>query len=93
MMYYYGPGMNGWAMALMILSNAVFWALIIIASVAVFRHVKAGKTASGSDGMSAPRHILAQRFARGEIDADQYARGVLVLNGIAGNVVAGSHSD
>lgn len=25
-MYYYGPGMGGWGMALMIVGNLVFWA-------------------------------------------------------------------
>jgi putative membrane protein len=87
MMQYYGPGMNGWTIALMILSNVVFWALVIFACVAVFRYLRRRNTTSDSHSTSDPQEILAQRFARGEIDADEYTSRVQVLNRIATSTV------
>ena len=34
-MMYYGPGMNGWVMALIIVGNVVFWGLLVVAAIAL----------------------------------------------------------
>ena len=39
-MYYYGPGMGGWGMALMIVGNLVFWGLLIFGAVLVARYIR-----------------------------------------------------
>ena len=78
MMYYY-PGMHGWAWALMIIGNVIFWGLLIIAAIALIRHTKRGQVNSASHTASTPQQILAQRFARGDIDEDEYKMRLQVL--------------
>ena len=78
---YYGPGMNGWVMALIIVGNVVFWGLLVFAAIALIRYTKRGQVASSSHPASTPQQILAQRFARGDIDEDEYARRLQVLAG------------
>jgi putative membrane protein len=81
MMYYYGPGMNGWALTLMIVGNVIFWGLLlIIAAIALIRYTKRGQVDSGSLTASTPQQILAQQFARGDIDEDEYTRRLQVLS-------------
>lgn len=80
-MMYYGPGMNGWVMALTIVGNVVFWGLLVFAAIALIRYTKRGQVASSSHPASTPQQILAQRFARGDIDEDEYARRLQVLAG------------
>jgi putative membrane protein len=72
-------GWNGWSWWVwlaMSLSMVAFWGLIIWGIVALFR----------GSGWSWPRHdgpdpeqILAERFARGEIDDEEYRRRLEVL--------------
>jgi putative membrane protein len=72
-------GWNGWSWwgwLAMSLSMVAFWGLIIWGIVALFR----------SSGWSWPHHdspdpeqILAERFARGEIDEEEYRRRLEVL--------------
>lgn len=77
--YYGGPGWGGWlAMALVMLA---FWALVVFAVAALFRGI--GKN-SGSDRRPAvrdPLDILGERFAREEIDAEEYLARREVLRG------------
>ncbi|GAA3347327.1 hypothetical protein GCM10020358_61690 [Amorphoplanes nipponensis] len=80
-MMYYGTGMNGWGMALMTLSGLLFWGLIIAGIVVVIRHTGAvaprgGPVAHGPN----PQQVLADRFARGDIDEEQYVRSLKILN-------------
>jgi putative membrane protein len=76
MMYGYGNGMSGWGYALMTLGMLGFWALVAIAALALLRHrPAAGRHAPAP---SAPQ-LLAERFARGEIDDDEYYRRLAVL--------------
>ena len=67
--WYHGEmGWDGWIV--MTLAMVIFWALVIFAVVAIFRGTK---TAAG-DGSAPedPMDILDQRFARGEIDEQEY---------------------
>ena len=85
---YYGPGMGGWGIALMILGNVVFWGLLIVGVVAVIRYTGLGQARSSSaigsstDPIteSSPQQILAQRFARGEINEEEYQRRLHILS-------------
>lgn len=69
-------GWSWWGWLLMTVSMVAFWGLIIWLIVAIFR----------GSGWSWPRHegpdqqqILAERFARGEIDEQEYQRRLDVL--------------
>jgi putative membrane protein len=70
MMWWYGPGMNGWGHGLMTLSMVLFWALVIFAVVALVRYL--GRRERVSAARPTPEQILAERFARGEINEDEY---------------------
>ena len=70
MMWNYGMGWGGWL--LMALTTVGFWALVVFAIVAIFR---GGREATPNGRLSSDRsaeQILDERFARGEIDADEY---------------------
>jgi len=64
-----GYGMAPWGWVLMAVSTLVFWGLIIWAVVTV-----AHRIAPSGRRESSAREILDERFARGEIDEEEYAR-------------------
>jgi len=83
---YWGNGMGGWGMILMTFSGLLFWGLIITGIVLLVRSTNRG----GQPGPAAtpartqtPQQVLADRFARGEIDEDEYTRRLQVLDGTA----------
>ena len=78
-MMYYSPGMHGWALALMIFGSLVFWGVLIVAAIALIRYTKRGEAGSHSYTAPTPQQILAQRFARGDIDEDEYKMRLQVL--------------
>jgi putative membrane protein len=80
-MMYYGPGMSGWGMTFMIIGNLVLWGLLIFGAVLVARYVWPGQTASSSPAEPPPQRIAAQRFARGEINEQEYEHLLQVLSG------------
>lgn len=63
-----GMGAGGWTM--MILSVVLLWALVVVAGVAIFRGIRRGQAAAPSQRTAA--QILEERFARGEIDVEEY---------------------
>jgi putative membrane protein len=84
-MMYWGNG--GWGMMLtMIFGNLLFWGLIITGIVLLVRSL--GRTgapaAPGTASRPTPQALLAERYARGEIDDDEYAHRMQVLNGPGG---------
>ena len=75
--WYYGMSWGGWI--LMTVVMLAFWALVIFAVVAIFRGV--GKGSGPAEGTSHrdPLEILQERFARGEIDVEEYEARAQVL--------------
>jgi putative membrane protein len=70
---YDGGGSGGWA--LMMLAMVIFWGFVVIGIVAIFRGTRTRDAQTGVGGTSAPptaAGILDERFARGEIEADEY---------------------
>ena len=85
MMYWWGQQMNGWGWLVMSLSSLVFLGLVVAGGVAVVR--LAGARAAGQPPAPpavTPRTLLADRFARGEIDEQEYRHRVDVLNETGG---------
>ena len=78
---YWGPGMGGLGMPLMIIGNLAFWGLLITVAVLLARSIRVGRTTSTPPGEISPQQIAAQRFARGEINEDEYLRLLHVLSG------------
>jgi putative membrane protein len=80
-MYGWNDGWSWWAMAL---SMVVFWGLVVAGIVIVVRIL--GKPAASRDGLdvrdgSEARRILEKRFARGEIDQEEYRSRLRTLSG------------
>lgn len=80
MMWWYGPGTSGWGFALMAVGQALFWALIILGVIAIVRYLR---TAGDRPAQvrPTPEELLAERFARGEIDEEDYQRRLDTLRG------------
>ncbi len=80
-MMYWGNGMGAWGMVLMTVSTLLFWGLVIAGVVALVRYTRRSTPWSGAAPEAAtPQRILAERFARGEIDEEEYTRRLQVLN-------------
>ena len=74
-----GAGWAGWLV--MAVAMVAFWGLVIFAVVAIFRGI--GNTADPAQQTSRrdPLQILDERFARGELDLDDYHARQDVLRG------------
>jgi len=73
MMWWYDGGMHGWGYAFMALGTLLFWGLVIAGIVAAVRYAARGdRSLQPSAGWPTPEQILADRYARGEIDEDDY---------------------
>lgn len=69
MWWHNGMGWGGWI--IMTLTMVAFWSLVVIGVVAIFRddrERREGRTPREHD----PLQILDERFARGDIDLDEY---------------------
>jgi putative membrane protein len=81
-MMYWGNGMGAWGMVLMTLSTLLFWGLVIAGIVALVRYTgRSGQASTPAGPPTAPQQMLAERFARGEIDEEEYTRRLHVLSG------------
>jgi putative membrane protein len=70
MMWWYGWG--GWlAMSLMMV---IFWGLVIVGGIAAWRAAGRNDREQQRVDRRSPEELLDERFARGEIDADEYTR-------------------
>ena len=69
MMWGNGMGWGGWL--LMTLTTVGFWAVVVFGIVAIFRGTGGTGARDGSREREA-QLILDERFARGEIDAEEY---------------------
>ena len=76
--WYHGDvGWGGWVVMTMMM--LAFWALVIFAVVAIFRGVGNSSGPVERNSRRDPREILQERFARGEIDVDEYEARAQVL--------------
>jgi putative membrane protein len=83
MMFWWGEGMSGWGYALMSVSMVLFWGVVILGSVALARYLARSSQSAGGAGVPRPtaEHVLAERFARGEIDEQEYQSRMAALRG------------
>lgn len=85
MMNWYGNDMGAGGWVAMIAMMVIFWGLVILAGVMIFRGN--GGSRSGLGGGTQERGaaaILDDRFARGEVDSDEYEARKAALRGAAG---------
>ena len=81
MMGWYGGGMGWGGWVAMSLVMAVFWGLVIFAVVAIFRGASRTSPDQRPPEQRDALTILDERFARGEIDEDEYRARRDVLTG------------
>ncbi|WP_406100845.1 hypothetical protein OG698_01005 [Streptomyces sp. NBC_01003] len=87
MMWYGGWGWGGWLV--MVMFMVLFWALVIAGVVALVHYLAGSRLghqnspppSSGEPGWRSRRaeDLLAERFARGEIEEDEYKRRLALL--------------
>jgi putative membrane protein len=81
-MMYWGDHMGGWGYFLMALNMVVFWGVVIGGIVLLVRYLGGERTRPASPaGGSDPQRLLAERYARGEIDDEEYQRRLDALRG------------
>ena len=83
MMFWYGTGVNGWGYALMSIGMVLFWGLVIVGIIALVRYLaRSGQhTTPPPQVRATPEQVLAERFARGEIDEQEYRQRLDTLSG------------
>ncbi|WP_285580042.1 SHOCT domain-containing protein [Actinoallomurus iriomotensis] len=65
--------MGAWGYGFMTISVVLFWAVLILGVVALVRYLgRSGQRDGTSSARPTPEQLLAERFARGEIDAEEY---------------------
>ena len=77
-MHWYGD-LGGWGYLMMALNMVLFWGLVITGIVLLARYLGAGRRGDYARGGGYADRILAERFARGEIDEDEYHRRLQAL--------------
>jgi putative membrane protein len=87
-MMWFGDHMSGWGYALMGISTLLFWALVIGGVVVLVRYLARSEQAGAPGPVDRPsaEQVLAERFARGEIDEDEYRRRLETLRAAAGPI-------
>ncbi|MEI7543191.1 MAG: SHOCT domain-containing protein [Mycobacteriaceae bacterium] len=79
-MWEHGWGWGGWL--LMVAAMALFWVALIVGVVLAIRFLSAvNRQPTHSPGyqLTGPEDVLADRFARGEIDPEEYRCGLALL--------------
>ena len=80
-MMYWDGNMGVWGYILMGVSFVLFWGVIVTAIILFARSVGAGnrRYESGGPGTGVAENLLAERFARGEIDENEYTARLTAL--------------
>lgn len=78
-MMYWGNGMSGWGMLFMTVNTLLVVGLIVGGIVFAVR--QSGTRQPTAPPQADPRQILAERYARGEIDDEEYRRRLDTLQG------------
>lgn len=82
MMYWTDQNLTGWGWAGMTIGMLLFWMLVVAGGVLLFRALD--RTPDRPTDLRrgpSPEQILAERFARGEIDEEEYRSRLRTLTG------------
>jgi len=82
-MMHFGPGMGGGLpLVMMTVRNLAFWAVVVVAAVALTRYSRRARLGSTSltGQATTPGQVLAQRFAKGDTDEQEYTDRLRVLS-------------
>lgn len=78
-MYWYGDHMSGWGYGFMTLSMVLFWGLVVAGVVLLVRYLGRDQGPPSEPAGPAAERLLAERFARGDIDEQEYRRRIELL--------------
>jgi putative membrane protein len=79
MMVWNDHDLTGWGWLAMTIGMLLFWALVVAGGVLLFRALDRPADRSGGLPRPTPEQLLAERFAGGEIDEDEYRRRLATL--------------
>ncbi|MDQ1661661.1 MAG: putative rane protein [Blastococcus sp.] len=79
MMWWPNGGMSGGGWVMMAIGMVLFWGLIITGAVLLVRIMNRPSGGTAPVDRPSPGQLLAERFARGEIDEDEYHRRLATL--------------
>ncbi len=79
MMFWFDHDVSGWGWFAMSASMILFWALIITVAVLLFRALDRAPEHTHSPAGPSAEQLLAERFARGDIDEEDYQRRLAAL--------------
>ena len=74
--WYVGDHMSGWGWVGMTLSTVLFVGLLVVGGLLLVRAARQQERPTPSS----PEQLLAERFARGDIDEEEYRRRLTTLN-------------
>ena len=77
-MFWTDHDVSGWGWVAMALAMVIFWGLLIALTVLLVRWMHRSAPPAPSARPS-PEQLLAERFARGEIDEEEYRRRLAAL--------------
>jgi putative membrane protein len=78
MMWWYGPWTSGWGSVLMSVGMVLTLVLVALGVIALVRYLLAAGSEPPQE-RPAPEQLLAERFARGEIDEQEYRERLDIL--------------
>ncbi len=81
MMLWYGNNTSGWGGILMTIGMVAFWGLLIAGVVVLVRSPGIRARRDQVPATSTPEQLLAERFARGEIDEAEYTANLTAIHG------------
>ena len=82
MMYDYGDHMSGWGWFATSVGMILFWGLLITGIVLLVRYLRSDRPGQAPT-TTTPEQVLAERFARGEINETEYRDRLTTLRGRA----------
>ncbi|MFC8673962.1 SHOCT domain-containing protein [Streptomyces griseorubiginosus] len=77
--YWNHHDMTGWDWFATSVGMVLFWALLITVAVLLYRSLTGAPQQPRTHVPPTPEQLLAERFARGEIDEEEYRRRLSVL--------------
>jgi putative membrane protein len=80
MMWWTDNDLSGWGWGAMTISMVLFWGLLILAGVLLVRSMNRPSGGPAHASGPTPQEVLADRFARGEIDQEEYHQRLAALS-------------
>lgn len=86
--YGYGGRMSGWGYAVAGLGSLLLWVALVLGTVALVRHLRVPAGAPSGQVPTEPEQVLGARYARGDIDDEEYHRRLDNLRNRSGSAAA-----